>query len=57
MSQDWDSQFYDDYISFKSWDDGRPAVLDDVFEHMTVEENVHFLRFTSSLLNAQGLHL
>ena len=31
MSQDWRLQFYDDYLAFKSWDDKRPAVLDEIF--------------------------
>jgi 2-polyprenyl-3-methyl-5-hydroxy-6-metoxy-1,4-benzoquinol methylase len=31
MSQDWRSQFYDDYLAFKAWGDGRPAVLEEVF--------------------------
>ena len=31
MSQDWRLQFYDDYLVFKSWDDKRPAVLDEIF--------------------------
>jgi 2-polyprenyl-3-methyl-5-hydroxy-6-metoxy-1,4-benzoquinol methylase len=31
MSQDWRLQFYDDYLAFKSWDDERTAVLDEIF--------------------------
>jgi 2-polyprenyl-3-methyl-5-hydroxy-6-metoxy-1,4-benzoquinol methylase len=31
MSQDSRSHFYNDYIAFKSWDDKRPAVLDEIF--------------------------
>jgi 2-polyprenyl-3-methyl-5-hydroxy-6-metoxy-1,4-benzoquinol methylase len=31
MSQDWRLQFYDDYLAFKSWDEKRTAVLDEIF--------------------------
>jgi len=31
MSQNWRSHFYHDYLAFKSWDDKRPAVLDEIF--------------------------
>jgi len=31
VSQDWRLQFYDDYLAFKSWDDTRAAVLDEIF--------------------------
>jgi 2-polyprenyl-3-methyl-5-hydroxy-6-metoxy-1,4-benzoquinol methylase len=31
MSQDWRSQFYNDYLAFKAWGNERPAALEEVF--------------------------